>query len=554
MKKIYLFLFVIFISSCGVRKSIKHLPETKNYNQEIPKPIKHSSSVFTYNDNFLFKNQENNLWEMYVEGDALQRGLIMGSLGDSLIKKQEHVFFDKIKEMVPSKFKQRMLRQFLKVYNRKLYLNVPDEFQSEIYGLSQYASDSLDYVAPKFLRTLYLHGAHDIGHALSDLSLVGCTSFAVWGENSADGSLLIGRNLDFYAGDEFAKDKVIYFIKPESGHPFMSVSWPGMIGVVSGMNLEGLSVTINAGKSDIPWVAKTPISILAREILQYAKNIEEAIIIAKKREVFVSESIMIGSAFDKKAIIIEISPDNFGVYEVENSSKIVCANHFQSEAYSENKNNKKQILESHSKYRFDRMEELLDENKKITPDEAASILRNTSGLKNEPLGYGNEKSLNQLLSHHAVIFKPEQRLVWISANPYQLGEFVCYDLNKVFGKKVEQRKLVTMAESKMNIAKDPFLDTKAYENYEKFKLESKVIHKAISEKKILSDVQIDDFIALNPDFWEVYFKAGKYYQQKKNYAKAIASFEKALTKEITTLPDEKEVRKQLEKVKRKYDF
>lgn len=551
MKKTLLIFFVILLSSCGVRKSIKHLPETKNYNQEIPKPIKHSPEIFTYGDNFLFKNRQNNLWEMYVEGDALQRGLVMGSLSDSLIKKQEHVFFDKIREMVPSKFKQRLLRQFLKVYNRKLYLNVPEEFQAEIYGLSQYAADSLEYIAPKYLRTLYLHGAHDIGHALSDLSLVGCTSFAVWNDNSADGSLLIGRNLDFYAGDEFAKDKVVYFIKPELGHPYMSVSWPGMIGVVSGMNLEGLSVTINAGKSDIPWVAKTPISILAREILQYAKNIDEAIAIAKKREVFVSESIMIGSASDKKAIIIEISPDNFGVYEVQNSSKVICANHFQSETYSDNKNNTKQILESHSKYRFDRMEELLAENKKITPQEAASILRNTSGLKNEPLGYGNEKSLNQLLSHHAVIFKPEQRLVWISANPYQLGEFVCYDLNKVFGKKVEQRKLVTMAESKMNIAKDPFLETKAYENYEKFKLESKVIHKAISEKKILSDVQIDDFIALNPDFWEVYFKAGKYYQQQKNYAKAIANFEKALTKEITTVPDEKEVRKQLAKVKRK---
>ena len=551
MKKIILIFFAILLSSCGVRKSIKHLPDTKNYNQEIPKPIKHSPEIFTYGDNFLFKNQQNNLWEMYVEGDALQRGLVMGSLSDSLIKKQEHVFFDKIREIVPSKFKQRLLRQFLKVYNRKLYLNVPEEFQAEIYGLSQYAADSLEYIAPKYLRTLYLHGAHDIGHALSDLSLVGCTSFAVWNENSADGSLLIGRNLDFYAGDEFAKDKVVYFIKPELGHPYMSVSWPGMIGVVSGMNLEGLSVTINAGKSDIPWVAKTPISILAREILQYAKNIDEAIAIAKKREVFVSESIMIGSASDKKAIIIEISPDNFGVYEVQNSSKVICANHFQSETYSDNKNNTKQILESHSKYRFDRMEELLAENIKITQKEAASILRNTSGLKNEPLGYGNEKSLNQLLSHHAVIFKPEQRLVWISANPYQLGEFVCYDLNKVFEKKVEQRKLVTMAESKMNIAKDPFLETKAYQNYEKFKLQSKVIHKAISEKKILSDLQIDDFIALNPDFWEVYFKAGKYYQQQKNYAKAIANFEKALSKEITTLPDEKEVRMQLEKVKKR---
>ena len=61
--------------------------------------------------------------------------------------------------------------------------------------------------------------------------------------------------------------------------------------------------TINAGKSKIPHLAKTPISILTREILQYAKNIDQAIAIAKKRQVFVSESIMIGSANDKKAIL-----------------------------------------------------------------------------------------------------------------------------------------------------------------------------------------------------------------------------------------------------------
>src|SRR5690606_20508039 len=137
------------------------------------------------------------------------------------------------------------LRQFLKIYNRQLYQHVTNEYKTEIYGVSRYASDGFDFVAPKYLRTLYLHGAHDIGHALTDLSLVGCTSFAVWGDKTDDGSLLIGRNLDFYAGDKFAEDKIVYFMRPEKGHPFMSVSWPGMSGVVSGMNLEGLTVTIN---------------------------------------------------------------------------------------------------------------------------------------------------------------------------------------------------------------------------------------------------------------------------------------------------------------------
>jgi hypothetical protein len=538
------------VFSCGTSKSLHHKAQLTGYNNAIPVVKKLSNTTFSSGNNFLLKNKQG-LWELYVEGDPLERGLILGSLSDSLLKRQENIFFTKINDLLPSQTKQRLLRTFLKWYNRKLYLNVPEEYKTEIYGISQYSSHDFDNIAPPYLRSLYLHGAHDIGHALQDLALVGCSSFAAWGKKSDDGSLIIGRNFDFYAGDDFAKDKIVAFVNPKKGYPFMMVTWAGMIGAVSGMNNEGLTVTINAGKSKIPLIAKTPISILTREILQYAKNIDEAIAIAKKREVFVSESIMIGSAFDKKAVLIEVSPNNLGVYDVKNSNQLVCTNHFQCESLKNNDGNQKQIKNSHSKYRYDRMVQLLEDNQKINPKKAAGILRNTDGLNNLPLGYGNEKALNQLLAHHGIIFKPEQRLVWVSANPYQLGEFVCYDLNKIFKNKISKDSIVSLEQENLNFPKDPFLETKEYKNYELFRIENEKIDAFLEKKRNLPIHFAENYQSLNPDYWMVYYKVALSFYQKKEYKLAQEQFEKALTKEITTLPEKEEIEKYLKKIKRK---
>lgn len=542
-------IFCFFLTSCGISKSIKHIPEVKQYALEVPKVNRINDSTFSYNQNYLTKNKQQ-LWELYIKGNPLQLGYNNGALTQSLMQKQEGIFFSKVEGFVPSKFRQRLLRGFLKWYNRKMYLNIREDYQAELYGLSQYSSNQYDFIAPKYLRNLYLHGAHDIGHAMQDLAMVGCTSFAVWNENTEDGDLLIGRNFDFYVGDDFAKNKLVEFVQPEEGIPYMSVSWPGMIGVVSGMNKEGITVTINAGKSKIPLTAKTPISLVTREILQYAKNIEEAIAIAKKRKVFVSESILVGSAADKNAVIIEVSPKNFGVYRVQNTSRVLCTNHFQSEAYKDDKRNQKHIEESHSEYRYEKLQELLQEEKKITPEKMASILRNKSGLQDESIGYGNEKALNQLLAHHAVIFSPQKKLVWVSSNPYQLGEFVCYDLNEIFSGKQLSQSLV--AKTGLNIARDPFADSEEFEHYEQSKMLGKEINEAADDKNaLLTDDVIPSYQAMNPDFWLVYYQSGKYYFSKKEYSKAKSAFEKALTKEITTVPDKKNVEKYLKKTLKK---
>ncbi|MCX7551446.1 C45 family autoproteolytic acyltransferase/hydolase [Xanthomarina sp. F2636L] len=546
-----LFLFLIFsLSSCGVSKSIKDVPDVSSYNLNIPEREKVSDTSFTTENGYLTKNKFGQ-WELYVAGDPYQIGLNTGSLTKELFEKQEHAFLSKVDELVPSKFKQSLLRKMLAWYNRKMYLHVPEEYKAEILGLSKYAGDDYDYVADDYLRMLYFHSAHDIGHALQDLMLVGCSSFAAWGDKTEDGKLIIGRNFDFYAGDDFAKDKIISFVKPTKGYNFMSVTWAGMIGVVSGMNNQGLTVTINAGKSDIPWVAKTPISILTREILQYASNIEEAIAIAKKRQVFVSESILVGSAKDNKAVTIEVSPKNFGVYEVENSNQLICSNHFQSEAYANDEKNNKHKAESHSQYRYERMEELLNETPKITPELAVDILRNKKGLQNKTIGFGNEKALNQLLAHHGIVFKPEAGLVWVSANPYQLGEFVAYNLNTIFSEGPENKQAIPLNNKELTIEKDPFQYTQAYSNYETYRILSREVSKAINNDDHLDPNILNKLKNSNPEYWKAYYLIGIYHYEKKYYRAALNAFEIAKTKEITTVPDQEHIDLYIKKIKRK---
>ncbi len=501
VKTVILFTFII-ISSCGIKKSLTARPDITGIEKIDTTRVQHSKTFYTLNKNVLRQNNYG-LWELYLEGEPLERGIATGNLARELIRKQEDIFIKKIKELIPSKGYLKLLTKLIIWYNRKVHLNVPEEFKTEIYGVSRYASNTYNNLADSYIRMLYAHGVHDIGHVLQDLMLVGCTSFATWGEKTEDGKLLIGRNFDFYAGDDFAKEKLITFMNPSKGHKFMMYGWAGMMGAVSGMNIEGLTVTINAGKSKIPLVAKTPVSILTREILQYASTIDEAIAIVKKREVFTSESIMIGSAKDKKAVLLEVSPSGFGVYEVTNINQLICSNHFQSETYANDKRNQKAIKESHSLYRHQRMTELLSEQNKLTPKIAVEILRNKEGLNNKLIGYGNEKALNQMLAHHGIVFKPEELKVWVSSNPYQMGEFIAYDLKTVFDKFENLEKEVVIATEELNMAKDPFLNTDVYLNYKAFRILDKKIEKAIDDKKIISKEELTRFENYNPDFWKI---------------------------------------------------
>ncbi|MBZ0097929.1 MAG: C45 family peptidase, partial [Taibaiella sp.] len=412
------------------------------------------NSLYTIENDWIRKNKYG-LYEMYVSGSPYELGVKNGKLSRQQIVDQEIAFTEQIKQMIPSDGYLKFLKYVIGFINRDLPEHVTEEYRKEIYGISRSASPEFNWIGDNYTRLMNYHAAHDIGHALQNLMLVGCTSFGAWGDKTTDGSMLIGRNFDFWVGDKFAENKIVAFYNPGKGHKFAFITWGGFAGVVSGMNEKGLTVTINAARSDIPGGAATPVSLVAREVLQYAGNIEEAIAIAKKREMFVSESFLVGSAADGKAVVIGKTPNELDIYDPAKDN-IQCTNHYQSEAFEQQELNLEQKDRSASVYRYKRLQELMAGNYPLTPQKMADILRDRKGLGNADIGNGNEKAVNQLIAHHSVIFQPDSLRMWVSTGNWQLGEYICYDLRKVFALQ-GLKKDTTIIETVLTIPADSFM-------------------------------------------------------------------------------------------------
>lgn len=522
------------------RVAIVHPPQVPHSSYETTERNEISKGFYTLGNNW-FRKSESGLFELYVEGTPYERGLVNGKLTRELVQHQETVFNDQINQIVPSRFYLHFLKYFVGWFNRDLEEQVTKEYREEIYGISKAASHDFDDIASPYQRILNYHAAHDIGHALQNMALVGCTSFAVWGDAAEDSTLTIGRNFDFFVGDQFAEDKVIAFYNPSEGNKFMMVTWGGMTGVLSGMNNQGLTVTINAAKSDIPTGSATPVSLVAREILQYAATIDEAYAIASKRKMFVAESFLIGSAKDHRAAVIEKSPDAIGRFD-SNSNQIICTNHFQSNTLGDTDLNREHVKTSASLYRYHRVEELLKERKKTSPEQMAVILRDQRGKGNTDIGMGNEKAINQLVAHHSIIFQPEKLLVWISTSPWQLGKYVCYDLNNVFSKRLTTDHEIY--DSAKTIRPDAFLNSRSYTDYRKF-----ARYRFPFEPR--TDMNPDSVVKWNPNSYHAYLLAADFFFDRKEYANAIPYYSEGLTKEIATEQERRHMEQNLETSKSK---
>lgn len=79
-----------------------------------------------------------------------------------------------------------------------------------------------------------------------------CSSISGWGAGTPDGRLVFARNLEFGApGDMLEQSPLIIAYKPCGlfRHAWVSITWPGYIGCLTGMNETGIGAALNLGNA-----------------------------------------------------------------------------------------------------------------------------------------------------------------------------------------------------------------------------------------------------------------------------------------------------------------
>lgn len=108
-----------------------------------------------------------------------------------------------------------------------------------------------------------------------------CSGFAIMNSATADGTLYHGRVLDYAIDWGLQEHAVVIIHEPEGKIPFVSVSYAGFIGCVTGMNERSISIGEMGGGGLGHWHGM-PMAVLMREALQECDTFEKVLDLYRK--------------------------------------------------------------------------------------------------------------------------------------------------------------------------------------------------------------------------------------------------------------------------------
>ena len=161
----------------------------------------------------------------------------------------------------------------------------------------------------------------------------GCSAIVVGKTRSKTGNVIFGRNFDFPPLGLLDKYGIVTVYRPKGKRAFVSIGYPGLIGVASGMNDAGLCVAtldVYGTKDGSPRFDPRgkPMMFTFRRILEECKTVEEADAFLRKTKATTWMNLTVCDA--NGGTVFELTPKSV-VARKPIDGLLSCTNHFRSD-------------------------------------------------------------------------------------------------------------------------------------------------------------------------------------------------------------------------------
>jgi predicted choloylglycine hydrolase len=242
-----------------------------------------------------------------------------------------------------------------------------------------------------------------------DLSpMTACSTVTLPAAAAPDGVARFGRNLDFPSFDVADKSSVVLVYRPAGHYAFASVAWPGMVGVLSGMNEHGLTLANMEVKRGARVPSAMPYTLLYRSVLERCKTVDEAVEFLRATPRQSANNLMLMDASGARAVV-ELTPDAVTVRPGRDDAALISTNHQRGEAADKpGRCRRYDFLNRTSKAKFGKLDE--------------------AGVESLLAGVGQGKKTLQ-----SMVFEPANQVIYLSTGKNAAtGEFRRLDLRKHF--------------------------------------------------------------------------------------------------------------------------
>ena len=195
---------------------------------------------------------------------------------------------------------------------RPMERHVPERYLRELAAMAEASGESREDV---LLTATFL----DLYRTLGCSTLVATPPATV-------GDAFVARNLDFPTFGVAHRYSMVTVYHPQEGGAFLSVTWPGLPGVISGMNEAGLVLVMLEVSDPDRGLDGIPYQLLYRRVLEECDTVDEAEVLIRQAPRTTANNVVL---LDRE--------DEAGVLEVTRSSVVrrglegglLCAtNHF----------------------------------------------------------------------------------------------------------------------------------------------------------------------------------------------------------------------------------